>query len=150
MAGKLNLSMGSIRNYESATIKAPDPRALYAYILAAETGNRADLAAVFREVLYSEIQIHNFMSGGLAIEPTDSFEQILVAGLLATIRKDEFAKFRKRVLTALVEPCKTLTGGMVDKGELQEQFSFYLGMKDLKAAEKVMKDLFGTRSGGTK
>lgn len=109
MATKLGLSMGALRNYESGLVKTPEPRPLYAYLLESESCERPDLASVFRRELYHVLAIPDEWSGHLPIEPRDSFEQVLVAAMLASIRRDEgFAKFQQPVFRALEAPCRQL------------------------------------------
>jgi transcriptional regulator with XRE-family HTH domain len=109
MAGDLGLSMGALRNYERGTVATPEPRPLYAYMMAAELSQRPDLAAIFRSALYKVLEISDSSDGILSIEPRDDFERVLIAAMLSSIRgAGPFAKFQGPVFSALVKPCKLL------------------------------------------
>jgi transcriptional regulator with XRE-family HTH domain len=108
MATGLGLSMGAVRNYESGAVAVPEARPLYAYMLTAETGGRPDLAAVFRSAFYDVVNRNDYSNGHLAVEPTNAFEEILVAALLAVVRKEGFEKLRVPLLETLVAPYKAL------------------------------------------
>lgn len=47
MASTLGISMAALRNYESGAVANPDARAALAYLQAAQTCGRADLAGAF-------------------------------------------------------------------------------------------------------
>src|SRR4030095_13360935 len=57
MASSLRLSMAALRNYESGATKAPDGRAIVAYMIAAKECGRSDLMLVFQAELHRALGI---------------------------------------------------------------------------------------------
>jgi len=124
MATQLGLSMGALRNYEYGGVADPDARALHAYTMAAELGDRPDLAAVFREALYRGMGSSDPSNGHLYIEPKDEFERVLITALLASIRGiGEFQRFQIPVLESLNKPVQTLSRRLPLNQQTREFFN---------------------------
>jgi transcriptional regulator with XRE-family HTH domain len=111
MAGKLNLSMAALQNYETGQRTSPDARPLAAYLTCALESQNGDLAVVFRSELSRILGLPDEWDGELEIEPRDEFERFAVCALLASIRKDgQFREHGQAVLESLKRPLELLAG----------------------------------------
>lgn len=124
MATQLGLSMGALRNYEAGSVTTPDAKALFAYLMTAQFGDRPDLAALFREALNREIGSLDASNGQLYIEPKDEFERVLITALLASIRgMGDFRRFQIPVFEALNKPLQILNSRLPINEATRELFN---------------------------
>jgi len=119
-AEEFGISTSALQKYEADRV--PDVEPLWRFLQAAESRGQYDVAKVLRSAYEERVKVPKSWEGFLPVEPRDSFETFLTAGLLAAFRNESMRHLRPAILKALDEPL-TRVGQRVEERQLQIRFA---------------------------